>query len=290
MLDSGSSVSLIDKASLPTMCSLSRKIPQLQSADGHTCRHCVIETVQIQIQLGHFSTRHEFLVTNRQITPVILGIEIELTDVLDSNIIRVSSSPWLAPAVYVPKKSGEIQICTDFRELNKQTKKDAYPLSLPNEVQDQLAGSKVFSKLHMHSGYWQLPVKEADCMKIAFRPDPGMGLYDFCRMPFGVMDKVLPLAFVTCYIDDMLVLSANMICHFEHQQNVFERLTTTGLTLRGSKCQLGLHKVHYLGHILSESGTDREKIATIKDWQLSLSLETSPILSIYAKIMYFVKS
>ncbi|KAL5517293.1 hypothetical protein EMCRGX_G002818 [Ephydatia muelleri] len=63
-------------------------------------------------------------------------VERQLTEMLDCNIIRVSSSPWLTPAVYVPKKSGEIRICIDYRELNKQAVKDAYPLSLPDEVQD----------------------------------------------------------------------------------------------------------------------------------------------------------
>eukprot|EP00731_Ephydatia_muelleri_P027497 Em0019g370a len=183
-------------------------------------------------------------------------VERQLTEMLDRNIIRVSSSPWLAPAVYVPKKSGEIKICIDYRELNKQTVKDAYPLPLPDEVQDRLSGSKVFSKLDLHSGYWQLPVKEEDCIKTAFCPGPGM---EFCRMPFGVtggpssfqrlMDKVLHgLPFATSYIDDVLVHSPNMKCHLQHLQQVFERLANAGLTLRGSKCQLGLDKVHYLGH------------------------------------------
>ena len=86
------------------------------------------------------------------------------------------------------------------------------------------SGSKVFSKLDLHSGYWQLPVKEEDCIKTAFCPGPGMGLYEFCRMPFGVtggpssfqrlMDKVLHgLPFATSYIDDVLVHSPNMKCH-----------------------------------------------------------------------------
>ena len=87
---------------------------------------------------------------------------------LDHNIVRVNSSPWLAPAIYVPKKSGEIRICIDYRELNKRTVKGAYPLPLPDEVQDRLSRSKVFSKLELHSGYWQLPVKEEDFMKTAF--------------------------------------------------------------------------------------------------------------------------
>ena len=70
-------------------------------------------------------------------------------EMLDCNIIRVSSSPWLAPAIYmlymyVPKKSGEIRISIDYRELNKQTVKDVYPLKLRDKIQDRLSGSKVF--------------------------------------------------------------------------------------------------------------------------------------------------
>ena len=84
------------------------------------------------------------------------------------------------------RSQDKIRICIDYRELNKQTVKDAYPLPLPDEVQDRLSGSKVFSKLDVHSGYCQLPVKEEDCIKTAFCPGPGMGLYEFCRMPFGV--------------------------------------------------------------------------------------------------------
>ena len=139
--------------------------------------------------------------------------------------------------------------------------KEAYPLLLPDEVQNRLSGSKVFSKLDLHSGYWQLPVKEEDCIKTAFCPGPSMGLYEFCRMPFGVpssfqrlMDKVLHgLPFATSYIDDVLVHSPNMKCHLQHLQQVFERLANAGLTLRGSKCQLGLHKVHYLGDMYFQS-------------------------------------
>ena len=85
------------------------------------------------------------------------------------------------------------------------------------------------------------------------------------------MDKVLHgLPFTTSYIDDVLVHSPNMKCHLQHLQQVFERLANAGLTLRGSKCQLGLHKVHYLGHVFSESGMspDKEKIAVIKDWPI----------------------
>ena len=81
---------------------------------------------------------------------------------LKDGIIEESSSPWLAPTVFVRKKTGDIRICVDYRELNKRTVKDAYPLSLPDEVQDKLAGSVIFSNLDLQSGYWQLPVHVND--------------------------------------------------------------------------------------------------------------------------------
>ena len=113
-------------------------------------------------------------------------VQKQLEEMLDQGIIEDSSSPWIASAVYVHKKSGELQICVDYRELNKRTAKDAYPLPLPDEVKDKLAQSKIFSTLDLKSGYWQLPVYPEDHMKTAYCPGPGLGLYQFCWMPFGL--------------------------------------------------------------------------------------------------------
>ena len=97
---------------------------------------------------------------------------------LQKGIIVESSSSWMAPAVYVRKKTGELRLCVDYRELNKRTHKD--------EVQDHLSGSVIFSKLDLQSGYWQVPVDHVDQEKTAFCPGPGMGLFQFTRMPFGL--------------------------------------------------------------------------------------------------------
>ena len=75
-----------------------------------------------------------------------------------------------------------------YRQLNKKTFKDAYPLPLPDKVQDRLAGSTVFSTLGLQSGYWQMPVHEEDIPKTAFCPGPGMGLFQFTGMPIGLTD------------------------------------------------------------------------------------------------------
>ena len=67
----------------------------------------------------------------------------QIQEMLDQGIIKESSSPWMARAVFVLKKSGELRICIDYRELNKKTREDSYPLLLPDEVQDQLSSSTI---------------------------------------------------------------------------------------------------------------------------------------------------
>ena len=138
-------------------------------------------------------------------------VEQQLQSMFEAGVIERSSSPWMAPVVFVRKKSGEICLCVDYRELNKKTAKDAYPLPRRDEVQNRLAGSSVFSTLDLHSSYWQVPIDPEDWPKTTFSPGPGMGLYQFNCMPFGLtgapssfqrlMDTVLRgLPFVTTYI------------------------------------------------------------------------------------------
>ena len=214
-------------------------------------------------------------------------VERQINEMLEQGIITPSSSPWMAPAVFVPKKSGGLRICIDYRELNKQTTKDAYPLPLPDEVQDRLAGSTIFSTLDLQSGYWQLPVRQEDQEKTAFCPGPGMGLYQFCHMPFGLtgapssfqrlMDSVFHgLSFVTTYIDDVLIHSTSEKQHKEHLETVFQRLTEAGLTLRGRKCQIGTSQVCYLGHIFTGTGMqpDPKKVSSVQDWPTPTDVTT----------------
>ena len=167
----------------------------------------------------------------------------------------------------------------DYRELNKRTTRDAYPLPLPDDVQDRLASSTIFSTLDLQSGFWQMPVHPQDQDKTAFCPGPGMGLFNFLSMPFGLtgapslfqrlMDKVLRgLPFVTHYIDDVLIHSQSEEAHQEHLRIIFECLQNAGLTLRGRKCHIGRPKVYYLGHIFSGTGMapDPKKILDVQEW------------------------
>ena len=203
----------------------------------------------------------------------------QLDDMLSNGIIEESNSPWMAPAVFARKTSGELRLCVDYRALNKKTVSDAYPIPLVDEVQDQLSGSTIFSTLDLRCGYWQMPVHESDQQKTAFCPGPGLGLFEFKRMPFGLsnapssfqrmMNKLFrDLPFVTTYIDDILVHSSEERTHRQHLQEVFDRLREAGLTLRGSKCHIGMSEVSYLGHVFSAQGMrpDEGKVRRVQEW------------------------
>ena len=86
-------------------------------------------------------------------------VRAQLDDMVKEGIIHPSTSPWWAPAVYIPKNSGEIRICVDFVQLNKVTKKESYPVPQSEGPQQKLAGKRVFSKLDLKSAYWQFPMQ-----------------------------------------------------------------------------------------------------------------------------------
>ena len=103
---------------------------------------------------------------------------------LEHGFIRSSDSPYGAPVLFVPKKDRDLRFCIDYHWLNKKTVKNRYPLPLPEELFDRLGQAKVFSKIDLKSGYWQMPVKPEDIHKIVFKTR--QGLYKFLIMSFGI--------------------------------------------------------------------------------------------------------
>ncbi|GJV75762.1 putative reverse transcriptase domain-containing protein [Tanacetum coccineum] len=96
----------------------------------------------------------------------------QLRELLEKGFIRPSSSPWGAPVLFVKKKDGSFRMCIDYRELNKLTVKNRYPLPRIDDLFDQLQGSSVYSKIDLRSGYHQLRVREEDIPITAFRTRP----------------------------------------------------------------------------------------------------------------------
>ena len=204
----------------------------------------------------------------------------QLQELLDKGFIRPSSSPWGAPVLFVKKKDGTMRLCIDYRELNKVTIKNKYPLPRIDDLFDQLQGAKVFSKIDLRSGYHQLKVKSEDVEKTAFRTR--YGHYEFLVMPFGVtnapaafmdlMNRIFKRyldEFVIVFIDDILIYSKDEDQHAEHLRIVLQILKDQRLYAKFKKCEFWLDSVVFLGHIINGEGisVDTQKIRAIVDWQ-----------------------
>nr|GFB71462.1 putative reverse transcriptase domain-containing protein [Tanacetum cinerariifolium] len=108
----------------------------------------------------------------------------QLQELLERGFIQPSVSPWGAPVLFVKKKDGSMRLCIDYRELNRITVRNRYPLPRIDDLFDQLQGTKFFSKIDLRSGYHQLRVMEGDVSKTVFRTR--YGHYEFLVMPFGL--------------------------------------------------------------------------------------------------------
>ncbi|GJV10329.1 reverse transcriptase domain-containing protein [Tanacetum coccineum] len=170
-------------------------------------------------------------------------------------------------------------MCIDYRELNKLTVKNRYPLLRIDDLFDQLQGSSVYSKIDLRLGYHQLRVREEDIPKTAFRTR--YGHYEFQVMPFGLtnapavfMDLMNRVCkpyldkFVIVFIDDILIYSKNKQEHKEHLKLILELLKKEELYAKFSKCEFWIPKVQFLGHVIDSEGihVDPAKIESIKDW------------------------
>jgi hypothetical protein len=120
----------------------------------------------------------------RMSTPELQELKMQLKELLDLGLIRPSVSPWGAPFIFIRKKDGSWRLCIDYRQLNKATIKNQYPLSRIDHLFDQMKGAMVFSKIDLRSGYHQLRIKEDDVPKTAFKTR--FGHYEFTVLPFGL--------------------------------------------------------------------------------------------------------
>ena len=95
-------------------------------------------------------------------------LKAQLQELLGKGFIRPSASPWGAPILFVKKKDGSFRMCIDYRQLNKVTIKNMYPIPRIDDLSDQLQGACVFSKIDLRSGYHQLKIWTTDVPKTAF--------------------------------------------------------------------------------------------------------------------------
>ncbi|GJV27483.1 putative reverse transcriptase domain-containing protein [Tanacetum coccineum] len=170
----------------------------------------------------------------------------QLQELADRGFIRPSTSPWGAPVLFVKKKDGSFRMFIDYRELNKLTVKNRYPLPMIDDLFDQLQGSTVYSKIDLRSGYHQLRVRDEDIPKTTFRMQ--YRHYEFQVMPFGL----------TIFMDLMN----------HHLRIILELLKKEKLYAKFSKCDFWISIVQFLGHVIDSQGIhlDPAKIEAVKNW------------------------
>ncbi|KAL0452067.1 UNVERIFIED_CONTAM: Retrovirus-related Pol polyprotein from transposon [Sesamum latifolium] len=173
-----------------------------------------------------------------------------------------------------------MRLCIDYRQLNRITIKNKYPLPRIDDLLDQLKGATVFSKIDLRSGYWQLRIEEGSISKTAFRTR--YGHYEFVVMPFGLtnapaafmslMNKTLqPFLdqFVIVFIDDILIYSRSPKEHEQHLWTVLQILREKQLYAKFSKCEFWMEEIAFLGHVVSKEGVqpDPAKVRAILEWE-----------------------
>ncbi|KAE8664337.1 hypothetical protein F3Y22_tig00112800pilonHSYRG00034 [Hibiscus syriacus] len=164
-------------------------------------------------------------------------LKIQLQELLDKGFIRPSVSPWGAPVLFVKKKYGSMRICINYRQLNKVTIKNKYPLSRIDDLFDQLKGASVFSKIDLRSGYHQLKIQVSSNW---------------------------------VFIDDILIYSKSEEEHSSHLRIALQNLRDKKLYAKFSKCEFWLNEVTFLGHVISAEGVrvDPQKIKAILEWEV----------------------
>ena len=193
--------------------------------------------------------------------------------------VRPSTSSWASPVFFVSKKNGELRLVVDYRGLNAQTLPDKFPLPLIDVVIDKMHDAKIFSRLDLRNGFYQIRMLPNDIFKTSFTTP--LGLYEWVVMPMGlinapasfqrVMTEIFKdLPFVQVYMDDIVVHSPTEQLHHAHLRQVFQRLRENKLKLNPKKCTFHVTKIHFLGFQISDKGvlplpSNIEAIASMPD-------------------------
>ncbi|WVZ94101.1 hypothetical protein U9M48_040038 [Paspalum notatum var. saurae] len=262
--------------------------------------HIYVEFTIELVPAPHFVSRRPYGMAPDELKE----LKVQLQEQLDKGFIRRSSSPWGCPALFVEKKDqGGKRLCVDYRPLNVVTIKNKYPLPHTDILFDQLAGAKVFSKIDLRSGYYQIKIREEDIPKTAFSTK--YGLYEYLVMSFGLTNApaffmyMMNLVFmneldkfVVVFIDDILIYSKSEEEHKKHLRVVLTQLREHKLYAKFSKCAFWLKEVSFLGHNLSEKGVavDPSKVKDVLNWkQPETVLEIRSFLGLTGYYRRFIK-
>lgn len=216
-------------------------------------------------------------------------VNTKINEMLADGIIEKSTSMWNSPLLLVPKKSmnntKEYRFCIDFRNLNKITEIQTFPMPNLEEELCKMNGSKIFSCMDIFSAFHQIKLNKNDREKTAFTA--GHRKFHFKRMPFGLRGSPITWQFylteklgalltanVMAYMDDIMAYNKTIEGHEKTLRAIFLILRDCGLKLKIEKTKLFAREIKYLGHIINESGIkpDERNIEAIKKFPVPKKL------------------
>jgi len=202
---------------------------------------------------------------------------------LDENLrrgfIRPSKSSAEYSILFVPKKNDMKQLCVDYRQLNKITKQDSYPLPLIRELQDRLSGAKWFTSLDLKEAYYRVQMKEGKEWKTAFQTR--YKHYKYTVMLFGLKNAPATFQrlindtlreylddFTITYLDDILIYSDDLEMHCSHVHKVLEKLNKRALYVKKSKSRFKTKKIKFLDYVIQSGQIKKnpKKTNAVRNW------------------------
>ena len=209
-------------------------------------------------------------------------LERQINEWTKSGVIEPSNASWASALVPVAKKgTDQLRWCIDFRQLNKITQKDVYPLPNIQDTLNKLSGSKIFSTWDSKGAYHSIELNASVRDYTSFISP--LGLFRFIRTPFGLcnagqtysrmINRAIQLSnnqkHSMAYLDDVITHSSTMEAHVEHVERILSMHSTYGLKLNLRKCQIFQTSVQYLGHVVSESGIKMlpSHVEKVLDWK-----------------------
>ena len=203
-------------------------------------------------------------------------IQKELDELSKMGVIRPSKSPFASPAFTVPKPEGAVRLVVDYKEINKVTRRDHFPLPTAVEMLDQLREQRIFSKLDLRKGYHQIAMDPESIKYTSFTVPQGQ--FEYTRLPFGL--STAPASFqraltnfigdipgIFIYLDDILIASPDENTHSQSLTELLRRLKKEDVSINFSKCSFFVTEVKFIGHIIKDS-TVRADISNLNKSKL----------------------
>jgi hypothetical protein len=206
-------------------------------------------------------------------------VDRQLDQLLADGLIKEVTSPWCHSIVCVEKPGKSLRLCVDYREVNKYTVADSFPMPRVDVMLERLSHCDVISTLDASSGFWQIPVHPDSIEKTAFVTHRGQ--FAWTVLSFGLknasatfqraMDRILAphKEYAGAYIDDTGVGSKGFPAHLIHLERVLQAFQDAGVTLKLSKCNFAMSSVKFVGHVVG-SGVkvmDSSRVDAIKSMQ-----------------------